>query len=277
MSRVSLGHRVPRTSVANGSHFSRRSLESTQLGRRDSSFPRPRLAAVGLTALLTLVSVFAPGAAAQESSSQVADSASPQPSSSEGVWTFTGPTMGTTYQVLVVGSSQAEAGVNDQATVARRITDELESVNQAMSTYRDDSEVSRFNQSAGSDWFPVSLATATVVQKAQEIARASEGAFDITVGPLVNRWSFGPDREITSAPSEAEIETLKQRIGYSHLEVRLDPPALKKTLPELSIDLSAIAKGYGVDRVALALEELGFGAYLVEVGGEVRSRGSRPD
>ncbi|MEZ6108303.1 MAG: FAD:protein FMN transferase [Pirellulaceae bacterium] len=182
------------------------------------------------------------------------------------------------HQVLVVGSSQAGAGVNDQATVARRITDELESVNQAMSTYRDDSEVSPdFNQSAGSDWFPVSLATATVdFQKAQEIARLSDGAFDITVSPAGESLEFRPRSRSPRHPAKRKSRPCGNGSATPHLDVRLDPPALKKTLPELSIDLSAHRQGYGVDRVALAARNPKAGAYLVEVGGEVRSR-SRPD
>lgn len=185
--------------------------------------------------------------------------------------------MGTTYRVTLLGTDQPELGFNDQATVGTRISEALESVNAAMSTYRDDSEVTLFNRSDSTDWFPVSQATATVVKRAQEVSAATAGAFDITVGPLVNRWSFGPDRDITTAPTAEEISDLLERVGYENLEVQLDPPALKKSIPNLYIDLSAIAKGYGVDQVALKLEELGFVSYLVEVGGEVRCRGMRGD
>lgn len=193
------------------------------------------------------------------------------------IWTYEGPTMGTTYQIRVLGTDQPELGFNDKSTVGVRVAEALEAVNAAMSTYRPDSEVSLFNSSTSTDWFPVSLATATVVKRAQEVSDASGGAFDITVGPLVNRWSFGPDKDITTAPTTEEIEELLKRVGYKSLEVRLDPPALKKSKPDLYVDLSAIAKGYGVDQAALKLEELGFVSYLVEVGGEVRCRGMRPD
>jgi len=184
-----------------------------------------------------------------------------------------GTTMGTTYSVKF----SVEAGSTWNAETTRApIEEELESVNQAMSTYRPESEVSRFNDSSSTDWFDVSLATATVVARAQEISEASNGAFDVTVGPLVERWSFGPNRDIENVPSDEEIAALRERVGYAKLEVRLDPPALRKSLPNLRIDLSAIAKGYAVDRVALRLESIGIANYLVEVGGEVRAKGKHP-
>jgi thiamine biosynthesis lipoprotein len=95
----------------------------------------------------------------------------------------------------------------------------------------------------------------------------------VTVGPLVNLWGFGPGRGEDRVPSATEVEEARARVGYARLEVRDPPPAVRKAIPDLYVDLSAIAKGYGVDRVSEYLESQGVGRYLVEVGGEVRGRG----
>ena len=161
-------------------------------------------------------------------------------------------------------------------TMAAAIAEELESVNRRMSTYQPDSEVSQFNRATTIDWQPVSVETAQVVQRAIELSRASDGAFDITVAPLVNLWSFGPDGAPEELPSDEAIQQALANVGYTALDVRLDPPALRKSKPQLTIDLSAIAKGFAVDQVARRLEQLGAADYLVEVGGEVRTLGHNP-
>lgn len=189
--------------------------------------------------------------------------------------TLTGQTMGTIqYSVKI---DRLPAGLDRQR--AQAIVDrELDLVNTRMSTYRADSEVSLFNSHSSTEWFPVSAEVCAVVARALEISRFSEGAFDITVAPLVNLWNFGPNpQDRTKLPSAEEIAAAKARIGYQKLHVRLDPPALKKDDPELWIDLSAIAEGYAVDRVAQALVEAGVAACLVDVGGEIVARGTKSD
>jgi thiamine biosynthesis lipoprotein len=183
--------------------------------------------------------------------------------------TLRGATMGTTYSV-VLSSPPARL---DPAALQQRIDALLEEVNGLMSTYRPDSELSRFNALASTDWMPVSPELVRVVSAADAISRASGGRFDITVGPLVNLWGFGPQVDADRLPSQAEIDTARSRIGYRKLERRDDPPALRKRDPGLYVDLSAIAKGYGVDRVAELLEAEGVENYLVEIGGELRGRG----
>ena len=129
-----------------------------------------------------------------------------------------------------------------------------------MSTYLPDSEISRFNRSEETDWFSVSSDTAIVVSTALDVARQTDGAFDITVGPLVNLWSFGPDRRPKGIPTEEEIAAALQRVDYRSLQVRLEPPALRKQESQISIDLSGIAKGYAVDLVADLLDRGGLPA-----------------
>lgn len=182
---------------------------------------------------------------------------------------FSGPTMGTSYSVKIKQMPQGIA--YDQ--VAQGIAGVLKRVNDVMSTYQADSELSRFNQSNATSAVAASDELLKVVAEAQRISKLSDGAFDVTVGPLVNLWGFGPDMSLDRVPSAAEIEQMQGRVGYKKLTA--DPAAgqLSKTRAELYVDLSAIAKGYGVDAVAEYLETLGIGDYLVEVGGELRARG----
>ncbi|MBA3314969.1 MAG: FAD:protein FMN transferase [Planctomycetaceae bacterium] len=181
--------------------------------------------------------------------------------------------MGTTYAIKLTEVPAGETGKG----LKRAVDDALERINAQMSTYRSDSELSRFNASDSTEWFPVSAATATVVAEAQRVSRESGGAFDATVMPLVNLWSFGPEARPDAVPSDADLAERRAHVGHEKLEVRLDPPALKKSDPRVSVDLSAIAKGYGVDVVAELLDERGVTAYMVEIGGEVRTKGPKND
>jgi len=180
-----------------------------------------------------------------------------------------GATMGTFYGIQVVGLPPAV----EPTRLRDRIEAELELVDALMSTYRDDSELSAFNRSRTTDWFAVSPALAGLVREAIRASEVSGGAFDVTVGPLVNLWGFGSGGGSDTLPVDAEIARAKARIGYRKLSVRSDPPALRKSEPTLYLDLSAIAKGYGVDRLAEVLDATGITDYLIEIGGELRGRG----
>lgn len=180
-----------------------------------------------------------------------------------------GTTMGTFYHIQVVDLPPAiePQGVRD------RIEAELDLVSDLMSTYRDDSELSGFNHSRTTDWFTVSPALAGLVKEAIRVSEVSDGAFDATIGPLVNLWGFGPAVRTDTLPADAELARAKARVGYRKLSVRSNPPALRKSEPRLYLDLSAIAKGYGVDRLAELLDASGITDYLIEIGGELRGRG----
>lgn len=182
---------------------------------------------------------------------------------------ITGATMGTTYSVRIVDPPDGMA--IDEIT--RRIQLALEDVNRRMSTWRDDSEVSLFNAAPPGEWFPVSDDTAALVAMGQAVSRMSGGAFDVTVGPVVDLWGFGPDPVRVTPPAEAEIAAALERVGHTALESREEPPALRKTGPELAVDLSGIAKGHAVDRVAAVLAQAAIDNFLVEVGGELRVAG----
>ena len=183
---------------------------------------------------------------------------------------LTGSTMGTYYSVKVVGTDEARAQ-ELQTEIDRR----LELVNDQMSTYREDSELSRFNRHADDSPFPVSADTARVVTAALQQGRLTGGVLDVTVGPLVNLWGFGPDARPTRIPSEQQLAEVRTRTGLQHLRVLVDDKGeyLQKSVPGLYVDLSAIAKGFGVDVVSEYLAEEGLTNHLVEIGGEVRVSG----
>ncbi len=178
--------------------------------------------------------------------------------------------MGTTYTVRVV-SPPSDLTAHD---IRSLIEDELRIVDVSMSSYRADSEISRFNSSSSTEWFATSAELARVVSAALEVGRASKGAFDITVGPLVRVWGFGPDsQQGLVAPDERALAEVRTAVGLEHLEVRGDLAALRKDVPQVQIDLNGIAPGYAVDRIAMRLERLDIRSYLVDIGGEVRMRG----
>ncbi|MBC8952062.1 FAD:protein FMN transferase [Xenorhabdus sp. PB62.4] len=180
-----------------------------------------------------------------------------------------GQTMGTYYSVKYVADSSSPAPENLQKEIDRL----LEEVNDQMSTYRPNSELSRFNQSREVNKpFPVSAATAKVVKEAIRINQLTDGALDVTVGPLVNLWGFGPEGRITKAPTDEELATRRAWTGINNLSV--EGNNLIKSIPELYVDLSSIAKGYGVDVVAEYLESQNIKDYMVDIGGEVRTLGN---
>jgi thiamine biosynthesis lipoprotein len=147
-----------------------------------------------------------------------------------------------------------------------------------MSMYDPDSELSRLNGYGQPDWFTISAELAAVIDEAVEIGHLTGGAFDVTVAPLVSLWNFGPVRRTEGrVPSPDEIEEVKGRVGFENLEVRLSPPAVRKKREDVSVDLSGIAKGFAVDRIAAHLERRGVESYMVDVGGEVKARGHNPN
>lgn len=189
------------------------------------------------------------------------------------VMSLGGKTMGTTWSVRL---GKPSAG-NDANTLQPLLQQQLDRINSLMSTYDKTSEISRFNDSGSRDWFPVSPETAEVVKLAQQISGRSSGAFDVTVGPLVDLWGFGPQPRADKHPTDSQVEAVRRQVGYRHLSLRTSPAALRKDIPGLRIDLSAIAKGYAADKLAELLAARGITDMLVEVGGEMRIRGRNPN
>lgn len=190
----------------------------------------------------------------------------------EKVWEISGPVFGTRYAVNLVLEEDKER----LSELSDGITEALEDVDKAMSTWREDSELSRFNNlSDQSEWFDVSEPLYEVLSTSLAISKLSDGAFDITLGPVINLWGFGPDGKPEEVPDPEQLESMLGSVGYETIELRQDPPALRAKAQQY-LDLSAIAKGYGVDAVARYLEEEGLTAFLVEIGGEVRASGRKP-
>jgi thiamine biosynthesis lipoprotein len=181
---------------------------------------------------------------------------------------ITGNTMGTYYSVKVVGSNIVIEDLKIQ------VDGLLKEVNNVFSTYIDDSELSRLNKNQSLTPIKITPVLADVLKLSKEIYKSSDGAFDVTVGPLVNMWGFGPDK-IIERPTDEEIKKKMKAIGSDNFKIIED--SIVKSKENLYIDLSAIAKGQAVDDVALVLANKGFKSFLVEIGGEVRAQGQKPD
>ena len=156
-----------------------------------------------------------------------------------------GSTMGTTWHVSYIASG----GVPAQQALQDGIQGILDEVDQSMSTYRGDSEISRFNALPENTWFDVSPDFYSVLSAALAVGRQSEGAYDVTVGPLVDLWGFGPGPTLQAPPDKGVIEALLDRVGQDKLRLDGERGAVSKLAP-LSLDLSSIAKGHAVDRVS---------------------------
>ena len=185
---------------------------------------------------------------------------------------FSGSTMGTRYQVKISDLSREL----NPTEIEQEVFAALDKVDQLMSTYKPDSDISRFNRAAIYQPVLIDKQTLSVIQQSKKIFELSRGAFDITVGPAVRLWGFGPELKNDSPPSAAEIQQALARTGFHKIEINTQPPSLTK-IAEVEIDLSAIAKGYGVDQVAIVLKSYGIKHYLIEVGGEIRVSGQNKD
>ena len=174
-----------------------------------------------------------------------------------------GSTMGTTYNVKIVGNVDADS-------MRQQIDVRLQRINDLMSTYLGNSELSQFNKTAPGEVVKLSDETVQVLLMARKIFEMSGGKFDVTVGPLVNLWGFGPELGDQIVPGKEEIKAAMSQVGMKRL--KLENGTVVKTA-ETYVDLSAIAKGFGVDEIASLLESKGFENYLVEIGGELRASG----
>jgi len=178
-----------------------------------------------------------------------------------------GHTMGTTYNIKVVATIEQVEILKLQ----QKIDAALKQVNQEMSTYITSSEISVFNQSKSTAAVEVSAGFARVLKESIRLGELTGGKLDVTVGPLVNLWGFGPEQRPETVPSKEVLEATKKNVGLQNLV--LEGNMLSKKIPELYVDLSTTAKGYGVDVIAELIESNGFTNYLVEIGGEMRLRG----
>lgn len=187
-----------------------------------------------------------------------------------------GSTMGTSYNITLV-SAPVDFPLQ---TLTRNIAAKLAHVEDLTSTYRDESELSKFNTADSTDWIRVSSELCTIVSRALAIARQTMGAFDITVGPLVNLWGFGPVDRKNNVPTASEIDEAMRHVGHPSLQTDCERPAIRKMSAKMFVDLSGWAKGYAVDEIAELLDDVALDNYLIEIGGEIRVKGknakSRP-
>ncbi len=184
-----------------------------------------------------------------------------------------GDTMGTSYHVKVIQQNRSIS----EKTLEEGIDHTLSVIDQKMSTYREDSELSAINQAEVGQWINVSADTLAVLTLAQNISQETHGSFDVTIAPLVNLWGFGPTKVLQEdIPAQSKIRQALSHVGYQHLRIKPGYPQVMKDT-QVMLDFSAIAKGFAVDRVARYLESSGFVNYLVEVGGEIRTGGTKPD
>lgn len=178
-----------------------------------------------------------------------------------------GPAFGTTYSVRFIGPDSAKAEVE---AVVKSV---VEAVNASMSTYHPDSELSRFNRLEGTASVTVSADLDRVMAEAYRVHQQTGGAFDPTVGPVVDAWGFGP-KEVVEPPSSEALDAARAQVGLSHLARRAGQ--LEKLRGDVRVDLSAIAKGYAVAETSRRLFEAGVVNHLVEIGGELQARGYGP-
>jgi len=181
--------------------------------------------------------------------------------------TIQGETMGTYYKVTLQTDS------NDES-LKKEIDQFFIFFNQVFSTYISDSEISKINNSKNLT-IKVTDTMKKMLELSFDISRKSHGYFDITVGPIVNAWGFGPKGKILKKPTDKELEELRKIVGFEKLSLKKN--YLNKKVDNMYLDMSAIAKGFGVDELVKFLEYKGYSNLLVEIGGEVRSRGSKPD
>ncbi|MDH4156994.1 MAG: FAD:protein FMN transferase [candidate division Zixibacteria bacterium] len=186
-----------------------------------------------------------------------------------------GLTMGTTYTVQIAKHPRLSA--RSVLQIKKDLDSLFAQINREMSIYDNNSEISRFNRSRKTDWFAVSHSTAELINEALTVSKKTEGAFDVTVGPLVNLWGFGPKTGNLTVPGQEKIAEQMSHCGYRKLSARLAPPAIRKTTGNVSCDLSAIAKGHGVDRAAAYLDSAQIDDYLIEIGGEIKARGTNAE
>ncbi|MGB0494864.1 MAG: FAD:protein FMN transferase, partial [Kangiellaceae bacterium] len=176
-----------------------------------------------------------------------------------------GFTMGTTYQITIESTQEI------QELIKHKIDVRLVEINQLMSTYIDNSELSLFNKNQSSSCIPMSAENLLVIAKAVEVGKQTNGKFDVTLDPLIKEWGFDTKQTNERVPDDETIEKLLEQIGFSKLNIQ--DSCISKNTKELSVNLSAIAKGYAVDQIANLITNHGVQNYLVEIGGETASKG----
>ena len=183
---------------------------------------------------------------------------------------LTGPTMGSSYSVKYVPGSATPA----RAAIQEQVAAILAEIDQQLSTYRKDSLVSQFNRLPADSCVAMPADVLELVRAGEQLSLESGGAFDLSIEPLIDLWGFGPQSRGEKVPTAEQIATARARMGHQHLQIR--DQQLCKDLP-LQLDFNSIAAGYAVDRVSAMLAQQGATGYLVEITGELKASGRKPD
>jgi thiamine biosynthesis lipoprotein len=186
--------------------------------------------------------------------------------------TWEGETMGSVYTVKIVGTNLAPADVD---ALKQEVDDRLKEVNRQMSHYIPDSELSRFNRAPANTPFKISPEFARVLRFALDLNRRSKGAFDPTLGPVINLWGFGEQTDLRRTPTDEQLREAMAKTGCQHLTLTTNN-MLSKDIPSLQLNLSAIAKGFGADEMARVLRRHGLTNIYVSISGEVFALGHNP-
>jgi len=188
-----------------------------------------------------------------------------------------GRTMGSSYTIRyltpAVDVSTAQRVLPEQVQAA--VQRDLAEINRLWSRWQSDSELSQFNATRSTEWISVAPATADLIEQSKTWTELSQGRFDLTVAPLVDLWGFGPHGRVEHKPTDEAILAARAHVGLSQLQVRRSPPSLRKSDPELQLDLSSFAAGCAADRVSATLLGLGFDNHYVEIAGEISVHGLR--
>ena len=176
--------------------------------------------------------------------------------------------MATTWRVTVEGTISEEP-----ALLHARIQSRLDALEHIFSNWQSDSAINRWNNSTSTEFQPVPAELAELAEIALQIARETDGALDVTVAPLINLWGFGPTPPGALPPAPAAIHSAMQQCGWKKLEVRRNPPMLRKSEPGLTLNLSTLVEGYASDVIASMLQDNGHARVLVDVGGAINARG----
>lgn len=181
-----------------------------------------------------------------------------------------GQAFGTTWSVKLRGDWR------NPESVRERISAELSRIETTLSHWRPESATAQFNATETTLPMEQPAELIALVVRGQDLSRATDGMFDITVAPLVQAWGYGPGQRRDTPPTDAEIQELLQRIGWQQLEVDAESNTLRKQHPALQLDLGALLQGHAVDQIAGLLDSLSSTSpeYLIEVGGELRTRGA---
>jgi thiamine biosynthesis lipoprotein len=184
--------------------------------------------------------------------------------------------MGGTFSVKIVTSSD-ELETPGLTALDRALRSTLDRIEGLMSTWDPDSELSRFNRSTSLEPFTVAPETFAVFEWSLDVGRATGGALDVTIAPLVDAWGFGPGGPRNTVPTETEIDRLRKATGPGRVELNPAAVTVRKTRPDVQCDLSSVVPGYAADRLSRELTDRGYTDFLVDVGGEVLARGRNKD